>query len=141
MGETKYGKYLMTKCLAPKEAGRPGTSSVFLKAEGAEVSGGVELSIIGGYVTEPYLMVPDSMVHDFDQCLLCIGANPNEMSDFDAEVELCLGEEREKHIINSPTVVHIPAGLVHCPLNIVKVNKPILFMDISIAGRYTKKTV
>ena len=81
------------------------------------------------------------MVHDFDQCLLCIGANPNDMSDFDAEVELCLGEEREKHIINSATVVHIPAGLVHCPLNIVKVNKPILFLDISIVDKYSKATV
>ena len=141
MGETKYGKYLMTKCLEPKEAERPGASRVFLKAEDLQDSDGVNLSIIGGYITEPYTMEPGSMVHDFDQCLLCIGANPNDMSDFDAEVELCLGEEREKHIINSATVVHIPAGLVHCPLNIVKVNKPILFLDISIVDKYSKATV
>jgi hypothetical protein len=141
MGETKYGKYLMTTCLKPKEAGRPGASKVFLKAEGAEVPGGVDLSIIGGYITEPYTMEPGSMVHDFDQCLLLIGANPDDMSEFDAEVELCLGEEREKHIINAATVVNIPAGLVHCPLNIVKVNKPFLFMDISIVGKYYKKRV
>ena len=81
------------------------------------------------------------MVHDFDQCLLLMGADPNDLSDFDAEVELCLGEEREKHIINSATVVHIPAGLVHCPLNIVKVNKPVLFLDISIVGKYSKTKV
>jgi hypothetical protein len=141
MGETKYGKYLMTKCLEPKEAGRPGVSPFFLKAESAEDSGRVNLSIIGGYITEPYTMEPGSMVHDFDQCLLLIGANPDDMSEFDAEVELCLGEEREKHIINSATIVHIPAGLVHCPLNIAKVNKPILFMDISIVGKYYKKAV
>jgi hypothetical protein len=141
MGETKYGKYLMTECLKPKEAGRPGASPVFLKAEGEEVSGGVDLSIIGGYITEPFIMEEGSMVHDFDQCLLLIGANPDDMSEFDAEVELYLGEEREKHIINSATVVNIPSGLVHCPLNIVKVNKPILFMDISIVGKYYKKRV
>jgi hypothetical protein len=86
-------------------------------------------------------MEEGSMVHDFDQCLLLIGANPDDMSEFDAEVELYLGEEREKHIINSATVVNIPAGLVHCPLNIVKVKKPILFMDISIVGKYYKKRV
>ena len=141
MGETKYGKYLMTKCLEPKEAGHPGASPFFLKAEGEEDSTRVSLSIIGGYITEPYTMEPGSMVHDFDQCLMLIGANPDDMSEFDAEVELYLGEEREKHIINSSTVVHIPAGLVHCPLNIAKVNKPILFMDISIVGKYYKKDV
>lgn len=141
MGETKYGKYLMTQCIEPKPPEAPGQSRVFLKAEGEELPGGVALSIIGGYQTEPYLMVEDSMVHDFDQCLLLMGADPNDLSDFDAEVELCLGEEREKHIISSATVVHIPAGLVHCPLNFVKVNKPVLFLDISIVGKYSKKTL
>jgi hypothetical protein len=141
MSETKYGKYIMTKILEKKPADIPGASPVFLKAEGSEHPCGVGLSIIGGYRAEPYFMVKDSMVHDFDQCLLIIGANPNDMSEFDAEVELCLGEEHEKHMITSPTVVHIPAGLVHCPFNFIKVNKPVLFMDISITGKYTKTSL
>ena len=138
MTVTKYDKYFMTDFIKLKTRNEPGPQRVFIKAEGEEVPGGVSLSIIGNYRTEPYEMVPDAMSHDFDQCLLFLGANPENAGDFDAEIELGMGEEREKHIITSPTVVHIPAGLVHGPLNFKKVNKPLLFLDISIVGKYSK---
>ena len=49
------------------------------------------------------------------------------MNDFDGEVWLHMGEEGEKHVIPSPTIVYVPARLVHCPLNFVKVNKRVFF--------------
>ena len=59
-----------------------------------------------------------------------------DIRDFGAEVELYLGDEGEKHIIDKTTVVHVPAGLSHCPLNFTKVDKPIIFMDIYPAAEY-----
>jgi hypothetical protein len=34
--------------------------------------------------------------HDVDEYLFFIGGNPQNVADFGAEVELCLGEEQEK---------------------------------------------
>jgi hypothetical protein len=62
------------------------------------------------------------------------------LRDFGAEIELCLGEEQEKHIINSSTAVYIPKELPHCPLNFKVIKKPIVFMVVML-GDYIKKPV
>ncbi len=76
--------------------------------------------------------------HDFVEILCFIGGNPKDITDLGAEIEFCLGEESEKHIINETSVVSIPAGLIHCPINIVKVNKPFVFLEISLTREYGK---
>jgi hypothetical protein len=59
-----------------------------------------------------------------------------DFKDFGAEVELEMGEEAEKHIINTTTWVYIPAGLLHCPLIFKKVDKPIMFGHVMFAPTY-----
>ena len=59
--------------------------------------------------------------------------DPGNIGDFGAEVEMHLGDNHEKHIITFSACVHIPAGLMHCPLNIKKVSKPIMFFDITLS--------
>jgi hypothetical protein len=49
---------------------------------------------------------------------------------------MTMGPEREKHIITQTACVSIPANLEHCPLNIKKVDKPIVFLEISLARSY-----
>ena len=44
-----------------------------------------------------------------------------------AKVELYMGEKSEVHVITAPTIVYVPAGLVHCPLKFTKLNQPVLF--------------
>jgi hypothetical protein len=80
-------------------------------------------------------MVPDVHSHEFDQFLVFIGSNPLEPG-LGAEAEICLGKENEKHTINKASIVHIPAGLVHCPLTHQKINKPYLFLDIILSSKY-----
>jgi hypothetical protein len=83
--------------------------------------------VSGVYFTRPHVMVKETHVHDCDEYLFFLGTNFSDMNDFDAEVWLYMGEEGEKHVITSPTIVYVPARLVHCPLNFVKVNKPVFF--------------
>jgi len=45
-------------------------------------------------------------------------------------------EWSSKQIIDSPTVVYIPAGLFHGPIVFTKVNKPVLFIDIAMTNQY-----
>jgi hypothetical protein len=63
------------------------------------------------------------------------------MDSLPAEIEIGLGPEREIHTITSPTAVFIPKGMVHCPLDFKRVDKPILLLHTSIASDYVKDTV
>ena len=92
-------------------------------------------------VTEPFLMITEPHTHDFDQYLVFQNADATKVDKFDAEVWLHLGpkEEQEKLVITKAGYVYIPAGLVHTPLEFVKINKPIVFMDITLTAKYLRK--
>ena len=67
-------------------------------------------------------------VHIYDEFLIFLGAElPDLCSSFDAEIDLWMGEEMEKHTITSTTVVYIPKGVQHAPLNFRAIRKPVLF--------------
>ena len=68
--------------------------------------------------------------------LMAIGQGFN----FDAEVEISLGEESEKHVITEPTVLHIPKDVIHCPLNFKVVNKPVIFMNVALTPQYERES-
>jgi hypothetical protein len=131
----KYDKHLTTEVVKEVDK-RPGTfvtSTRHLKN-----FGGGHLSVDCIYVTHPHQMISQPHKHEFPQYLNFYSANPNDARDFDAEIELSLGEEGEKHIITRPTSVYVAAGLLHGPLNFVKINKPVLFVDVAAAGKYTR---
>ncbi len=90
------------------------------------------------YITTPRVINDRNHKHDFAQYLCFFSSNPQDVKDFDAEIELALGEEQEKQIITSPTVAYIAAGLYHGPLSVTRLNKPILFIDVAMTGRYTR---
>ncbi len=70
--------------------------------------------------------------HDFAEMLCFIGSNPEDITDFGAEIEMTLGDEGEVHNITTPAVVAMPPGLKHCPIVFKKVTKPIVFLEISL---------
>ena len=68
--------------------------------------------------------------HVKDEYLIFLGASFPNVFDFDARIEFTLGkgEEAETYVITQPTVIRVPAGVYHCPLNFKEVNKPVLFL-------------
>jgi hypothetical protein len=66
---------------------------------------------------------PSSHAHDYDEVIAFFGTDLNDPDDLGAEVELWL--EDEKHIITKTSLVFVPAGLRHCPLIFLKVDKPV----------------
>lgn len=68
--------------------------------------------------------------HAKDEYLVFLGASFPNVFDFDARIEFTLGkgEETETFVITKPTIIRIPAGTYHCPLNFKEVNKPVLFL-------------
>jgi hypothetical protein len=96
------------------------------------------LSVLWNCITEPYLMVNDPHTHDFDQFLHFYAADSLHIADFQAEVEITLGEEMEKHVITETTVLYIPAGTLHCPLNFKVIRKPVIFMNVALTPQYMR---
>jgi hypothetical protein len=134
MASSKYGKHLTRDCVIPsKESGRPMMSTRQLEGFG---DGHFSIDCI--YVDSPRLMIDKRHQHEFAQYLCFFSSNPGDAGDFDAEVEISLGEEEEKHVITSPTVVYVAAGLFHGPLNFARIGKPVLFIDIAMSGRYSR---
>jgi hypothetical protein len=88
------------------------------------------------YIKEPALFDRVPHKHKFDEFLVFLGGNLENMFDFDATVELYMGEESELYLIEQATIVYIPAGFVHTPLTFKRVAKPILFHPIPLTPDY-----
>ena len=129
--QSKYGKYIISKDIykiIPEDY--TGTS---LLSHNGELK--ADLSMGYHCVTKPILF-NETHSHNNAEILCFIGGNPRDITDFGAEVEMSLGPEHEKHTITQTSCVSIPANLPHCPLNIKKVDKPIIFLEISLTPSY-----
>lgn len=139
MVETQYGKYILRpsgeKRVQPE---KPAEIPVVL--QGLKDWGGIKHRLKWSFITQPVLKVDKPHTHDFDEFLCFIGTNP-ETHEFAAEIELSLGQEGEIQIINTASVVCVPKGLIHCPLNFKKIDKPIVFARIYLAPEYVRKPV
>jgi hypothetical protein len=134
MAETKYGKYILRE---PLEKGR--APSLHICAEegclGAQFDGfPVEVQLLT--ITEPISFPHPPHVHEADEIFFIFGGNPKNYYDFDAEIEMYFGEEREKHIINTTSIVYVPKGVLHSPIAITKVNKPFQWMHVLFTPKY-----
>jgi hypothetical protein len=135
MSETKYGKYITTDVY-----------KTFYQTESLTVVPeqlGVDCIITSQGFNKPVNNVggKEPHKHDFHQILCFVGGDPNNIRDFGAEIEVCLGEEMEKHVITSNAAVSIPPGLPHCPINFIKVDKPVVFLEIMLVGKYERETI
>ena len=90
-------------------------------------------------VTRPFKMVEESHRHDYAQILAFLPGDISSLGELDAEIEFYL--DGEKYIINKTTVVHIPGGMIHCPLYINRVGKPFLFNNMYFIAEYKAEPV
>jgi len=134
MAKTKYGKYIFKH---PVEHGDFGPSISYV----GEKDFDSDFSLILLPVTKPVLMEEFPHSHDFDMYLTLVGFDPNGLNDLGGEVEMFMGEEQEKHIINTPTSIYIPKGFIHCPLRFTRVDKPILLVHTTLAPKYEKAQI
>jgi hypothetical protein len=86
---------------------------------------------------KPEVIVKTPHSHDFVEIIGLVGTNPMNCREFEAELEWCLGEEQEKHIIDVPTVVSMAEGLLHGPIEITKIDKPIIFFQVMLTDQYS----
>jgi len=99
---------------------------------------GTDISFIITQIREPAVMEEYPHSHDFDMYLHFVSYDPDHMDELAAEIRIGLGEEREMYTITKPSSVFIPRGLIHCPLEFVRVDKPIMMFHTTIAPKYAK---
>jgi mannose-6-phosphate isomerase-like protein (cupin superfamily) len=139
MAETKYGKYVINAPTVRNDRQPQLPPSVrFRENKPWSDWRDINFSINYRCVTEPLVMAQEPHEHDFEQFLFFLGGNPEDVADLGAEIEITLGEEGEKHIINTATIVRIPKGLHHGPFNFKRIDKPVVFMNITLAPEYTR---
>jgi hypothetical protein len=136
MAESKYGKYFLTEPKLRRKFLNPKLAKPKAVMHSGPHFGSPNLSVCWECVYEPYTMDPVPHRHDFDEYLAFMGSNAEDVFDFDAEIEIYVGEEGEKHILDKATVFYIPAGLVHCPIVYKRIGKPILFNVIAFTPEY-----
>ena len=135
MTETKYGKHVL------REAFKTHHQLEGLSANGDEMD--CDCILTHHVIFKPEVMLKEPHVHeDFVQLLCFLGTNAMDVRDFGgAEIEICLGEEQEKHVITSPAIVSVKKGLFHGPLNFKHIPTPVIFLEIMLTRRYRKKTM
>ena len=132
MADTKYG-HLIKKLKYEDINGEYMTMPV-----GADLEG-LDISFAWGYRRQPGIWGSDGgvcHVHPYGETLLFSGLDYDNWTDFPGEIELTMGTEGEKYTIDSPTVVALPAGVAHCPLDSKKVDKPFGFLAVSLSGAH-----
>ncbi len=140
MAELKYGNYIL-RGTKEKKTGKEKTGVTTVNLEGLKDWAGIQPRMHWKYISQPVFMDEEPHSHDFDEFLCFLGIDPSNALNFGAEIELSLGKEKEKHTIDAASIICIPKGLVHGPLNFKKIGKPIIFCNIYNSPEYVKKPV
>ena len=135
MAKTKYGH--LVKSFTFKDDG-PGNTR-----QGTEMNGefiGYDLNIQYGACWAAGKM-SGAEKHDFDQVMIFMGTDTWDMGYLGAEIELSMGEEKEKHMVTTATAVAVPQGTAHMPAEIGRMDDRFIYMTISLAAELTSTPV
>lgn len=80
-------------------------------------------------VTRPGLIKVNVPKNNQDQYHVYYGGNLSNVREFDASVMIQLGKEKEEHVIENTSVVHINADNANEDILFQTVNKPVLFQN------------
>jgi hypothetical protein len=75
--------------------------------------------------------------HDFNQVTLWMGSDMNDIGNLGAEIELFMGEEKEKHVVTTSTAVFMPKNLPHFPATITRMDRRPIMFQVSCAGQWS----
>jgi hypothetical protein len=74
--------------------------------------------------------------HDHDEIIGFFSNDASKPSDLGGVVEIYL--EDELQVITKSAMIFVPAGMVHCPLFLRRVDRPIFHFTAVVDGLYTK---
>jgi hypothetical protein len=143
MAKLKYQKYILTDLILPEDVQTKAAeynkrATRILWLEDFIIKGAPSI-ICSWYWKATEAEGTPSHTHDFDEVIGFFGSDPQNPRDLGGEVEFWL--EDEKYILNKSCLIFAPRGLRHCPLRVIRVDKPIFFLAVSITSKYVKEGV
>lgn len=76
--------------------------------------------------------------HPYGECLILTSLDYNDRYQLGAEIEITLGKETEKYLLNKPSLVIVPPGIPHGPIMTHRTNKTYGFLEIHLGGEPIK---
>ncbi len=74
--------------------------------------------------------------HDDPEIIGFFGSDPEHPNDLNAEVEFWI--EGEKQVLTKSTMIFMPPKMVHCPMILTRVDKPIFHFTVVNNGLYLR---
>ena len=137
----KLGKYIVTNpkenLVVPKWGGNlsqeRSTRMMYLDSE--VIKGAFYVECVWFWPTEEKdTASPDPHTHEWDEVIAFFGTDRANLKDLGAEIELYI--DGEQNLINETFLAFIPAGIVHCPLNILSITKPVFHFAVGQGKQY-----
>jgi hypothetical protein len=95
---------------------------------------GVGMNMGWQQFVKPIKLEKQSHHHNVDEYLIFLGTEfPDLIGSFDGEIEIFLGKEYERHMITRATVLYIPRGFEHNPMEIRKLGKPMMLSALLLS--------
>lgn len=137
---SEYSKYVITELKEPEE--RKKMAPVYNKY--AKRILWMDKDVVPGAFnmnTSWYLKASKTIddkphTHDHDEIIGFFSNDASKPYDLGGEIEIWL--EGEKQIITKSCMIFVPAGMVHCPLILRRVDRPIFHFTVVMAGTYVK---
>jgi hypothetical protein len=140
MAESKYGKYIVTELKAPFNSKDDKKYAEFatriLWMDKKVVPGAFQMNC--SWYREPNSEhLGYAHKHDVPEIIGFFGSDSKNPHNLNAELEVWL--EDEKFIITKSCMIFIPAGMMHCPIILKRVDKPMFHFSVLTSGTYNLK--
>jgi hypothetical protein len=121
----------------------PGNSDHLTWMFGGKDLEGLNVNMDWGFFSKPGLWHRGvgAHVHAKDEVLVYVGTDPANIDYLGADIEIEMGKEHERYIIDKPSVVICPAGVPHAPIVTRWVDTPYAFFSINLAAESVMKFV
>ncbi|MBN2242118.1 MAG: hypothetical protein JW793_05465 [Acidobacteria bacterium] len=104
---------------------------------------GLDANILWGFCSRPGIARrgAGAHVHRTDEVLVYLGMDPENPDSLGAEIEVDLGKEHERHLIDKPSAIVCPSGTPHTPLVTRWVDRPFAFFAVTLSGTHEAEVI
>jgi len=141
MPKSTYGKYIVTEpkkdIVVPSWGGSlsPERSTRMMYLDSEVIKGAFYVECVWFWPTEEEdTGSPDPHTHDYDEVIGFFGTNRDDPRELGAEIELWI--DGEKNLMTESFLAFIPAGIVHCPLKILRIDRPVFHFATGQGKQY-----